>query len=168
MHSYQSRTNRCRRDRLGGHHIRLRNRGRALTRHQSSFAAVADRLCRRPVQLFSADHENENRDNVGIEFQYPDGWTVKRCTESSWEDCLIVKKWQSAVVKGPSSCPEALLLLVLLDNGVPYGSRTRVAAVKGRCPRPLDERDAYGELLEDHCKLFKLTYAFRWCQTHAC
>ncbi len=26
--------------------------------------------------------------------------------------------------------------------GVPYGSRTRVAAVKGRCPRPLDERDA--------------------------
>ena len=35
--------------------------------------------------------------------------------------------------------------------GVPYGSRTRVAAVKGRCPRPLDERDAYGELLEDFC-----------------
>ena len=31
--------------------------------------------------------------------------------------------------------------------GVPYGSRTRVAAVKGRCPRPLDERDAYGEKL---------------------
>jgi hypothetical protein len=29
--------------------------------------------------------------------------------------------------------------------GVPYGSRTRVAAVKGRCPRPLDERDAYCE-----------------------
>lgn len=26
--------------------------------------------------------------------------------------------------------------------GVPYGSRTRVASVKGRCPRPLDERDA--------------------------
>ena len=30
--------------------------------------------------------------------------------------------------------------------GVPYGNRTRVAAVKGRCPRPLDERDAVGEL----------------------
>ena len=28
-----------------------------------------------------------------------------------------------------------------LENvGVPYGSRTRVAAVKGRCPRPLDDR----------------------------
>ncbi len=25
--------------------------------------------------------------------------------------------------------------------GVPYGIRTRVAAVKGQCPRPLDERD---------------------------
>ena len=24
-------------------------------------------------------------------------------------------------------------------NGDPYGIRTRVAAVKGRCPRPLDE-----------------------------
>ena len=31
------------------------------------------------------------------------------------------------------------------ECGVPYGSRTRVAAVKGRCPRPLDERDAGGE-----------------------
>lgn len=25
--------------------------------------------------------------------------------------------------------------------GIPYGIRTRVAAVKGQCPRPLDERD---------------------------
>ena len=32
----------------------------------------------------------------------------------------------------------------LVNFGVPYGSRTRVAAVKGRCPRPLDERDAVG------------------------
>ncbi len=24
-------------------------------------------------------------------------------------------------------------------SGDPYGTRTRVAAVKGRCPRPLDE-----------------------------
>ena len=26
-----------------------------------------------------------------------------------------------------------------LESGDPYGIRTRVAAVKGRCPRPLDE-----------------------------
>ena len=26
--------------------------------------------------------------------------------------------------------------------GIPYEIRTRVAAVKGQCPRPLDERDA--------------------------
>ena len=32
---------------------------------------------------------------------------------------------------------------MLREFGVPYGSRTRVAAVKGRCPRPLDERDNY-------------------------
>ena len=41
------------------------------------------------------------------------------------------------------------LPLIWLVIGVPYGSRTRVAAVKGRCPRPLDERDADGELLSD-------------------
>jgi hypothetical protein len=40
--------------------------------------------------------------------------------------------------------------------GVPYGNRTRVAAVKGRCPRPLDERDAYGEQFNACCKLATL------------
>ena len=37
----------------------------------------------------------------------------------------------------------------MIDSiGVPYGNRTRVAAVKGRCPRPLDERDADGEKVD--------------------
>ena len=37
----------------------------------------------------------------------------------------------------------ASFLNVCLDlrGGIPYGIRTRVAAVKGRCPKPLDERD---------------------------
>ena len=35
--------------------------------------------------------------------------------------------------------------LVLL-NGVPKGIRTPVAAVKGRCPRPLDDGD-YAEIV---------------------
>ena len=35
----------------------------------------------------------------------------------------------------------ALKISEVIKNGVPYGIRTRVAAVKGRCPRPLDERD---------------------------
>ena len=42
--------------------------------------------------------------------------------------------------------------------GVPYGNRTRVAAVKGRCPRPLDERDADGELFVLYGKRVTLTY----------
>jgi hypothetical protein len=30
-------------------------------------------------------------------------------------------------------------------NGVPKGVRTPVAAVKGQCPRPLDDGDAMGD-----------------------
>jgi hypothetical protein len=35
--------------------------------------------------------------------------------------------------------PEVNLLFYLGFSGAPYGNRTRVSAVKGRCPRPLDE-----------------------------
>jgi hypothetical protein len=40
----------------------------------------------------------------------------------------------------PPGCPRKLLIL----NGVPNGTRTRVTAVKGRCPRPLDDGDEHG------------------------
>ena len=44
--------------------------------------------------------------------------------------------------KGENHLLYALQIMKILRGfGVPYGSRTRVAAVKGRCPRPLDERD---------------------------
>ena len=35
------------------------------------------------------------------------------------------------------------------EYGVPWGSRTPVAAVKGRCPRPLDEGDRSGGARRD-------------------
>ncbi len=45
---------------------------------------------------------------------------------------------------------------------VPYGNRTRVTAVKGRCPRPLDERDTTTPKA-----IAKLCIARRACKTTA-
>ena len=48
---------------------------------------------------------------------------------------------------GGTNLLTALLLLLhgsrtnLLEGGVPNGIRTRVAAVRGQCPRPLDDGD---------------------------
>ena len=42
------------------------------------------------------------------------------------------------------SKPLLLLLLVLQVLRAPNGIRTRVTAVKGRCPRPLDDGDVRG------------------------
>ena len=36
--------------------------------------------------------------------------------------------------------------------GVPYGNRTRVTGVKGRCPRPLDEQDVPGTKFYGRCR----------------
>ncbi len=32
-------------------------------------------------------------------------------------------------------------MILMIEFGVPTGIRTPVTAVKGRCPRPLDDRD---------------------------
>ena len=37
---------------------------------------------------------------------------------------------------------ETTLERINLEYGVPTGIRTPVTAVKGRCPRPLDDRDS--------------------------
>ena len=37
-----------------------------------------------------------------------------------------------------------------MDDGVPKGIRTPVAAVKGQCPRPLDDGDNYYQLYKAH------------------
>jgi hypothetical protein len=53
--------------------------------------------------------------------------------------------WQATgrtVKRGERALILCMPITVIEIIGVPYGSRTRVAAVKGRCPRPLDERDA--------------------------
>ena len=60
---------------------------------------------------------------------------------------LAVKLFRNENLSTIRTAKNRLLIRGLEDEtglvtGVPYGSRTRVAAVKGRCPRPLDERDA--------------------------
>ncbi len=37
-------------------------------------------------------------------------------------------------------------------SGIPKGIRTPVTAVKGRCPRPLDDRDTKNYLFQNHLK----------------
>ncbi len=46
-------------------------------------------------------------------------------------------------------------------NGVPYGIRTRVIAVKGRYPRPLDEGDIKKTKITYVCKLLFLLHVLR-------
>src|ERR1051325_2081796 len=51
--------------------------------------------------------------------------------------------WTRASIKGRSLIWRMTQIFKFLSKcGVPYGSRTRVAAVKGRCPRPREEREA--------------------------
>ena len=46
------------------------------------------------------------------------------------------------IKKPESQCSGFLLRCCHLEYGVPTGIRTPVTAVKGRCPRPLDDRDS--------------------------
>ena len=42
-----------------------------------------------------------------------------------------------------------------LESGVPTGIRTPVTAVKGRCPRPLDDRDLLRHTSENNNKYWR-------------
>ena len=55
----------------------------------------------------------------------------------------IADKIREARTKKPLAGVARGMMTRLRDQkvGIPYEIRTRVAAVKGRCPRPLDERD---------------------------
>ena len=58
------------------------------------------------------------------------------------------KVWLNSRPLGPSDLRGKVVLVDIWNlqynrcSGVPNGIRTRVAAVKGRCPRPLDDGDA--------------------------
>ena len=55
---------------------------------------------------------------------------------------MVSRRLRTSIKLEVTDAPTMQILKFLKEIGVPYGSRTRVAAVKGRCPRPLDERDA--------------------------
>lgn len=46
--------------------------------------------------------------------------------------------------------------------GVPYGTRTRVSAVKGQRPRPLDEGDAVGDVGSHLARVNQARNVIKW------
>ncbi len=59
-------------------------------------------------------------------------------------DLRVQKGHQIGSILHPRIQGETLRKLLML-SGVPDGIRTRVTAVKGRCPRPLDDGDSSRE-----------------------
>ena len=59
-----------------------------------------------------------------------------------YQTCIAVKGRLARTKKPLAGLTRGVMTqLHDLSVGIPYEIRTRVAAVKGRCPRPLDERD---------------------------
>ena len=67
---------------------------------------------------------------------------------------VVVGQWTHYEAKGFPKTPTN----PLKSLGIPYEIRTRVTAVKGRCPRPLDERDRGSRWVAEAEPAVK-----RWC-----
>ena len=72
-------------------------------------------------------------------------WRHARRAEAA-ESTGAISELLSSAERGArvSVCRSACVHVRLRAFGVPNGIRTRVTAVKGRCPRPLDDGDARG------------------------
>jgi hypothetical protein len=120
--------------------------------------------CRRPY--VGPENASKYREVTAAGPRYPAGsLTGKRRILQGIDSQRDHNRLQKSPLRNVSLASAILRARKCLGIGVPYGNRTRVAAVKGRCPRPLDERDAHGEQFEAYCKLVKLPYCFEHCQT---
>jgi hypothetical protein len=59
-------------------------------------------------------------------------WLPKTVPRSSWRGRFEVPRFSHCDISGPP-------LRVKTQTSTPNGIRTRAAALKGRCPRPLDD-----------------------------
>src|SRR5687768_12028421 len=66
----------------------------------------------------------------GIEFQYPDGWTVKGCTETNSTDCLMVEK-NGSTPGAISSRDPILISIVRMDLEEALGENFMFEKVNG-------------------------------------
>ena len=85
-------------------------------------------------------------------FKILDDISIETLKTWKFKPAKLGNKFVDDIVDIPVKFVLTLNILFKPDFGVPYGIRTRVAAVKGRCPEPLDEGDK-------HLKFFyKLIY----------
>ena len=66
----------------------------------------------------------------------------RRKNAAGLDSCFRTCNWKAQPSDIPCGNPSRCSRnCPIIQNGVPYGIRTRVTAVRGRCPGPLDEGD---------------------------